>query len=135
MLVSCSQSSLGTTIILDGAGVAAVPSSPASAPKPPAEKYRVANSRPSRRCPITLSRFIIPGSPWTRSGSASAMAPNTSGAMKWPIMKRAPVEAGGRQFRIDPSGADSSTGLTEPSLFGMSGSSRHLIAKQVIARV
>lgn len=50
-------------------------------------------------------------------------------------MWRPPVGEGGSGLRIDPSGAVAVIGRTEPSLFGIFGVVRHLIAWQVIARV
>ncbi len=57
----------------------------------------------------------------TRSGSASLRAPATAWGRKWPTMCRAATGAGGRTFRIEPSGAVMRSTRKAPSLLGTSG--------------
>jgi hypothetical protein len=48
--------------------------------------------------------------------------------MTWPMRLRALHAAGGRGLNSEPRGAASVMGRMQPSLFGVSGSSRHFSA-------
>ena len=65
-----------------------------------------------------------------RSGIALASAPKIALGTKWPTRWREATAAGGRQLRIDPSGAVTWTGRKAPSLWGTSGLIAAFMAKE-----
>ena len=69
--------------------------------------------------------FIRPLSAVTRSGSASAKAPNSSGITKWPMVCRPADGEGGTALRMQPTGAATVMGCVAPSLLGSLGVVRH----------
>ncbi|MEZ5853340.1 MAG: ATP-binding protein [Hyphomicrobiaceae bacterium] len=73
--VSVSHTSTGTTAMFEGCGSVDQPSSPRSAPYPPAAKYSPVKGRSSVRVPWKVTRFIMPLSACTSPGVASANAP------------------------------------------------------------
>ena len=55
----------------------------------------------------------------TRSGIAWRRQPNTTSGSIWPMTWREATGAGFGALRIEPSGADTVSGASEPALFGM----------------
>ena len=99
------------------------PSLAARAPAPPHwNRLNVNRSADAAALPLQMEIHIgsAPGA-ISRSGIASASAPNTTPGRKWPIKCREATAAGSRQLRIDPGGAETWTGRKAPSLWGTSG--------------
>ncbi len=67
----------------------------------------------------------------TRSGTACSRQPNTTSGSIWPMMCRAQTAAGYGAFNIEPSGAVTVNGDSEPALLGTSGETTQLNPKQV----
>ena len=67
---------------------------------------------------MMFHRHEVP-SAGTRSGIAWARQPNTTSGSIWPMMWRMQTAAGLAALRMQPSGADTVSGASEPALLGM----------------
>ena len=67
---------------------------------------------------MMFHRHEVP-SAGTRSGMAWARQPNTTSGSIWPVTWRMHTAAGLRALRMQPSGADTVSGASEPALLGM----------------
>ena len=67
----------------------------------------------------------------TRSGTTCARHPNTTSGSIWPMMWRAQTAAGYGALRIEPSGALTANGASDPALLGIVGETTQLRPKLV----
>ena len=121
------------------------PSLPGRAPVPPVEKLTALKRGPASSACCSSCVAPASGSPPTRcrfhsdeapsagtwSGRAWRSAPNTASGSSWPMMWRAVTAAGKRAFRIEPSGAATSTSDSEPALLGTSAPIRQRMPNEV----
>ena len=127
-----------------GKAVAESPSFVGRAPAPPELKRATSNSggskaalrraslsiavAPPRNCTIQSEAAPSAG---TRSGIAWCRQPNTRSGSMWPMTWRAATGQGRGTLRMEPSGADTVSGASEPALLGMSLATMHLRPKLV----
>src|SRR3954452_21017883 len=137
-----SMISTGTLFTPLGNAVADKPSLLGRAPVPRAWNESTLNGVP----PATLSLTPCPPrSCGTHSADAPSAGaplvsawrrqPNTTSGSMWPITWRMATAQGRGAFKIEPSGALTVIGASEPALFGMPGATRHFTPNAVYAVV
>src|SRR6266851_6134609 len=125
-----SNISIAVTLQFEGKLRVSRPSISERAPCPPWKFCTEPYCEPSSRWPTQLAAHIgaPPLSPITLSGTTFPSALKISEGMTWPIRLRELPAVHWFGLRIEPSGASSVIGVIQPSLFGVSGSSRHFRA-------
>jgi hypothetical protein len=119
--------STGVFLTPEGKAVAESPSLPGRPPVPPAWNMEIAKAGALRApCPsaipwpprsVGIHRQDVP-SAGTRPSLACSRQPSMTSGSIWPITWRVATAQGGGALRIEPAGAVTLTGASEPALFG-----------------